>query len=115
MSSINSSHNTTRESERHGNLSQRIAGYGNDYDNYGDNNESQINSTDVSRHYSAYGQTPYINKNNNSSVDSPYKLPLLSNRFFSRDIRAPIEEEEIFNDSYPYNYKTPANHYEEVR
>ncbi|XP_015610581.1 centrosomal protein of 152 kDa [Cephus cinctus] len=83
--------------------------------------DSEIGPTvsDIQRDLGVYGQTmtPY-GKNNRSNdmdnmvPDTPYELPKPPNPGYPLNLRTQVNEEYTFHDNYPYNYGTPANHYD---
>ncbi|XP_076176249.1 uncharacterized protein LOC143151220 isoform X2 [Ptiloglossa arizonensis] len=95
----------------------------NNYDNAMTNHRSELETgssiSDIQRDFNVYGQigTPYSKSNrskdtHNIAAETPYELARPPNSGFARDIRSEVDENFTFNENYPYNYQTPANHYD---
>ncbi|CAK9818693.1 Centrosomal protein of 152 kDa [Anthophora plagiata] len=91
------------------------------YDNTMTNHRSELeigpSISNIQRDFNVYDQmdTPYSKSNRSNDMhntaETPYELAKPPNAAFPRDLRVQTEEEYTFNENYPYNYQTPANHY----
>ncbi|XP_043261518.1 centrosomal protein of 152 kDa [Colletes gigas] len=95
----------------------------NNYDNAMTNHRSELeirpSISDIQRDFDVYDQTdtPYSksNRSNDSHsivAETPHESTRPPNSGFTRDLRSQADEEYTFNENYPYNYQTPANHYD---
>ncbi|XP_076236772.1 uncharacterized protein LOC143180718 isoform X2 [Calliopsis andreniformis] len=95
----------------------------NNYDSSMTNHRSDLeigpSLSDIQRDFNMYGQTdtPYSkssrsNDKHNITAETPYELARPPNSSFPRELRPQVNDEYTFNENYPYNYQTPANHYD---
>lgn len=60
-----------------------------------------------------FGKSNRINNTDKNTTDSPYDLPRPVNVGFNHERRPQSNDDYTFHNSYPYNYETPSNHYDE--
>ena len=60
-----------------------------------------------------FGKSNRTNNTEKNITDSPYDLPRPVNLGLNHDHRVKVNDEYTFHNSYPYNYETPSNHYDE--
>ena len=60
-----------------------------------------------------FGKNNKTNNTERNTTDSPYDLPRPVNVGFNNERRAQVNDDYSFHNSYPYNYETPSNHYDQ--